>query len=306
MNKRFFAFLAVLLLSLCICGCQLAKPDGDVPAEPDRLVGLFVTTEYLDLFDYDRYLQDNLDNLIDGNLSFEDSAEYESKLFAEYIEESFQDNEGNTHIDRKYRFPDLEGSTLAIYRILHAEEDYHATDVGGYFSQVHSRSGGSDEGIRGTIWVAPNSGDVIFYMNPMYQTADGQVYLIPGSGIHMSGDLAGQSTQTLSETYTVTENGQTEEYTFEAEVIIDFATPAETVTVLQMDSRNTLISQKTYPVDQLPDLITPSSEAAYLIVQTESKTGTQRQLIQREDNKITIFTLLNTQICTQKSIPVEW
>ena len=195
---------------------------------------------------------------------------------------------------------------LAHYLVNSTEGTYYATDVGEGICDVHSRVGGSDQGISGTIWVNPNFGDVIFYLNPMYQTPDGQVYLIPGSGLHMSGDIAGQATQTLSETFTVTENSKTEESSFEVEVTIDIAMPAETVTILQMNGQNTQIGKETYSADQLPDGITPNPETAYLIVEIQTQTGIQRQLIEPEEDSISVFIPLDTQICTQDHITVHW
>ena len=44
MNKKLFAAILVITLMLCLCGCQLAKPEEEAP-ELGRLVGVFVTTE---------------------------------------------------------------------------------------------------------------------------------------------------------------------------------------------------------------------------------------------------------------------
>lgn len=50
--------LMQLLMLTLLSGCQLAREDEG--ENGDRLVGVFVTTEYIDLFDMERYLNDNL------------------------------------------------------------------------------------------------------------------------------------------------------------------------------------------------------------------------------------------------------
>ena len=51
MNKRFFAAFS-LIAALLLSGCSLAQPEGEhAAAEEDRMVGVLVTREPLDLFD---------------------------------------------------------------------------------------------------------------------------------------------------------------------------------------------------------------------------------------------------------------
>ena len=57
MRKRIF--ILILVLALVFSGCQLAKPEADTRKEKDMLVGVFITEEYLDLFDWDSYFQNH-------------------------------------------------------------------------------------------------------------------------------------------------------------------------------------------------------------------------------------------------------
>ena len=51
MNKRIFAAFS-LIVALLLSGCSLAQPEGErAAAEEDRMVGVLVTREPLDLFD---------------------------------------------------------------------------------------------------------------------------------------------------------------------------------------------------------------------------------------------------------------
>ena len=56
MNKKTVAISLVFAILVSLCGCQLAQPESGNHTEADRLVGVFITTEYLDLNDADAYL----------------------------------------------------------------------------------------------------------------------------------------------------------------------------------------------------------------------------------------------------------
>ena len=62
--KRILCGVLLLILGLPLSGCQLASDRGE--DSEDQLVGVFVTTEYLDLMDMDAYLNDHLNELTDG------------------------------------------------------------------------------------------------------------------------------------------------------------------------------------------------------------------------------------------------
>ena len=51
--------LATILL-IILSGCRLAREDAGENASEERLIGVFLTTESLDLFDFDSYLKDNI------------------------------------------------------------------------------------------------------------------------------------------------------------------------------------------------------------------------------------------------------
>ena len=304
MTKKILALAMALILTFGLCGCQLAKPEGDKNLQKDRLMGVYITRNYIDLFDMDSYLQENLDKIIAQNGKLELPAmENEGKLYAELTVDTYPYSEGEGYT---YAFPELDGIMLAHFRMSSGEDAYTATAVGEGICDIHSRVGGEDAGISGTIWMAKDSGEAIFYLNPVYQTADGQVYLVPGSGIHFSSGVGGRATQTMEERYTVTVNGETVEEHFAVEVSIDMAEPTQTVTVIQMNGKDLEVCRTTYQADALPDELTPEDGTAYLIVQSNTKTGTQRQICQPSDNHTEVFILLDQQICIRKYIYVNW
>ena len=74
-----------LLLALCLLsGCSLARPEAEEGngISQDMMIGFFITLEYLDLFDFEGYLEDNLNTVVNGGgeISPEDSEKYGGRL----------------------------------------------------------------------------------------------------------------------------------------------------------------------------------------------------------------------------------
>lgn len=77
-----------ILLSLCLAlalgGCSMLREDA-APAEEDRLVGIYVTPEYIDTFGFEAYSEDNASQLLSGGgdeISAEDAEEYSQRIYA--------------------------------------------------------------------------------------------------------------------------------------------------------------------------------------------------------------------------------
>ena len=310
MNKKAFIVCLVFVLLLNLCGCQLAKPEAGDSAKSDRLVGVFITTEYLDLLDteeaFEEYLKNNAGNISDGEIITFDTNNQHNRVYATFIEEPYQDEDGEYHFSNNYEFSGLEGISLATYQIQNGEESYFASSVGDGICDVHMKSGGEEQGISGTIWMKKNSGDVIYYMNPIYQTTDGKVYVVSGSGLHISSDVGGRASQKIEEKSTITENGETYSYTFSAEVFIDFVEPAQTVTIIQMNENDEEIKRETFQVDNLPKQLVPGDDIAYLIVSSQYGDSVTRQINQPGEDQIEVFIQLDKQICIKDYIFVEW
>ena len=65
MKDKIIAICLALIICLGLCGCQLALPEGQETGR-DRLIGCFITTEHLDLFDFEAYFNDNAHKLVSG------------------------------------------------------------------------------------------------------------------------------------------------------------------------------------------------------------------------------------------------
>ena len=88
--RRFKYFLLAALL-LCLSGCQLAQPEAQTQA--DMLVGVMLTPEPLDLFDWEGYVGDRFGQA-DGEVSAADAADYAQRLYATRVDEGRWQFEG--------------------------------------------------------------------------------------------------------------------------------------------------------------------------------------------------------------------
>ena len=109
----------------------------------------------------------------------------------------------------------------------------------------------------------------VFYLNPIYQTKEGTVYLLPDSS-GVSGELDGtelylasepRREETTPEGTTLITAGATVKAT------IQFCDPAETIRLIQMDQQNREIGRMEFQPGQAPEELTLETETAYILVE---------------------------------------
>lgn len=306
MNKRIFALLLAALMLLS--GCQLAQPDAREEKQRDRMVGVFITTDYLDLFDMEAYLKDHSNLLSGGTIAPEDDFTYANRIYAKHIE---QISETGTFV--RYIFEDLEGIVAAAYLVKPnggVLESYWMSDVTEGICDVslthNSRDDGEDHSITGTIYLSPEFPDPCFYFNPIYQTEEGDVYLVAGQGMAFDSDPGINATHTLNESTTYTVNGETRSYTAESKITMKSIEPAEKIVVLFMDEESQEISRNEYAAEVLPEEITPAAGTAYLLVEEHTAQSLRRTLYQQDDRYVSVFLALENYICINQQISILW
>ena len=109
MNKRILA-AALALFMMLLSGCQLAKENLQQTPASDRLIGVFLTREHLDLFDMDRYMEDHISDLLNDGVIESGGAEYQGKLYAEAtVHPSYNTETGESSEYIDYTFGDVDG-----------------------------------------------------------------------------------------------------------------------------------------------------------------------------------------------------
>ena len=189
MNKRFFIIILAWVLSLT--GCSLAREEA-VSKEADRLVGVYLTTEYP--------VED--EHWVDYGAFTADTEFGEISLPKQILPAEF-DPETKTFV-----FPGLDGYALFEATVTDGEDIYSTSQsdlMDGKFHVTTTDFGDSFE-LAGTLYVDEDSKDTFWKANLVYQTADGLVYL-DGSGNSYEGGDGGFSSK-IEESHTTTVNGK--------------------------------------------------------------------------------------------------
>ena len=78
------AATAIIALGVGLIFKPTLAQKTEVKSFGDRLIGVFVTKEYVDSFDFDKFIADNGSALISGSsaVSSEDSLRYQKKIYA--------------------------------------------------------------------------------------------------------------------------------------------------------------------------------------------------------------------------------
>lgn len=175
---------------------------------------------------------------------------------------------------------------------------------------------GDDEdriSLEGTIYISPVQGYMTYYINPVYQSVDGRVYVTGGTGLTM-GDEQGEGaafSQTLDETSTDTENGKSKKVSTSIKTSFNMILPPEKIVILEMDENSSIVENREYSPGEVPDKLTPKEETAYIIVETYKResTGTvvvTRELFSREDETLFTFFCRKDGICIKERTQLGW
>ncbi len=282
--------IIILALAVLLSGCQLAKPE--VEAGKDKLVGVFVTTEYIDLFDMEAYLNDNLDQL-DGGMIQADQTPYRGRLYAELVPVTLTGEDGEEVQHWEYQFPDLEGVAYFAARVQTGTEDYVGSNsdlaiLDGHMDIKYTDTA-EEIALTARILRAHEGKSIEFYPNPVYQTADGQVYLTSGSGMSTSGYNAPGAfmTQTLSESTTITDGEETKTYSCSIAVEMGTMVPPEEYALVQMDDDNHILCTDRFRPGEHPEEITLLENTAYVLLETGTQEGRTRELWDRNTENLT-------------------
>lgn len=241
------AIALIFALALMLPGCSLLREDGE-PADADRLVGVYITENYIDSFDFEAYVQDNASSLSGGGeISREDAAKYTRRIYAEIT-------------DGKTSFP-IEGIAFIAARYEKDGESCTGSDYGDKLADVHLSINVSDDMettvLTGKLFADSGAGHMSAYCNPVYQQADGRVYLVPGEG--MSANM-GSMTHSLSESCESAKKGE-RGYGMDITLEVEGRRPSEKLAVLLYSAEGALLSRTEYAPEEMPEEISAEGAA---------------------------------------------
>ncbi|MCH4889934.1 hypothetical protein EZV73_20305 [Acidaminobacter sp. JC074] len=243
--------IIILVMCLSLIGCQLAKEDGAKVQSKDELMGVYITFDYVDLFDMEKYLEENASKIVAGkDIIIED--DQRNRLYATY----------NEDLVDKYDFG-IEGVLFANLSYTDEYGEVYKVSGDGYIHEVHIGSSNTSESIEGTLYLK-SGGTRSIYTNPVYQTEDGQVYMLTGTGISAS---EGSFGQTISESTTETIDGITSEKSFEVKVNVELIEPADAYVFKQFNEDDEMIKVEDIDLNNIPKSVQRDGDTAYMILE---------------------------------------
>jgi hypothetical protein len=285
MNKRVCLTGVALALMLTLYGCQLARPDGLNTQNGDRLIGVFITREYLDLFDVNCWADDNTSSLINGGIvDVQNDPRYQGRVYATL-------NTADQADHNEYVFEDIEGIPFFYAEYKPGDEvseSYRGISASAAIGDAHiSVTDFNREEIEGTLYPAPRKGGRCVYANPVYQDSEGRVYLMSGEGCSFAEGSNIRGSIAMEEKYTVTDNSEKTEKSFKVTVYSEERYPAESVNIIQMNAKNKLISQQRYTLDTLPESVSFGAATKFVLIETYTLSpdgeALKREIFSRDD-----------------------
>lgn len=313
-HKRIIPILLTLLL---LCGCQLAQPEESEVQTEDRLVGMLMTTEPLNIYPAEVPLKTSLNGEITVD---EEALQKERRLYATLVTETLTNDDGEATEHQEYIFTGIDAPMLYTTLMTDERGDYYSSNSTDGMADVHHGVGVHDDRdeltLSGTVYVWPSARDCTVHFNPVYQQQDGQVYAVDGSsfgfavgeGNRSEGEVFRRKTEATS---ALTINGETTESYTVVDVAISVMFRPTAITVLQMDADGCVLHRAEYMAGQLPKTIAAEQQAAYLVVETakknsEGETVLTRELFDKSDEYLTAYYAREDGFCIPQMTSLVW
>ena len=248
-------------------GCSLAREELQAEGE-DKLVGVFLTNAHVDTGTAE------LEVNWKGEVSFrEEPGRVPGELL--WVE-------GPEYNDRapKILFEGVDGYGIYSIEVPDENSEYGTgfSFQDGIFTELHMAVTDEGESMEATIYVEKD-GPTDFYMNPVYQSPQGEIYMEQGSAVSCESWSEGLSmSQTISTECTQNRNGEETNERVSFTVHVTCKEKEETVSLLCMSSENTVIN--TISAEELLGMhseekteVKIPAKTAYLIVQRQNESG---------------------------------
>lgn len=318
-TNKIIIICCCLLLAAFLLGAagviRLADASAPESTDADRLIGVLITSEYLDLLDEEQFLNDHMGLLVEGGqISEAETAKYQGRLYATLTETLHTDEEtGEFFVGKEYVFDGVDGIRLIAPQITDEAGSYSGTTVDEGISDASVSFLSTDTGehisLKGTIYVASGSGLDRFYFNPVYQEPGGRVYVVSGHGVFWdSNEIPGASwTTKLSENQEAsTDDGAGSSSGTEVEVTAQLIDRPESTALLQFGGGHALLDETDYLPGTLPECLDVLPDTQYILLETTSAAGVSRTLFQREDAYAYAFYCRDDGICIKQSCQIGW
>lgn len=286
----------------------------------DMLVGVFVTREYIDLFDFESYFNDNAGKLIgSGEITAEEAAVYSGRIYAE--ESPVTDAETGEIVEYtvKYSFPGLEGWLIGCMEVFPEDGNSYIRTIGG--DDVISRSdlalnstdGSEEMSIDAMLYVSAAAENMRLYFNPVYQDAQGSLYVVSGQGIRFySGGGEGTSyAQTYSDSVTTVVDGAARTKSSSIKMTVATMYPPERIVLLSYGAGGELLERLEYEPDGLPEELVLAEDAVWLTAEiyksgSDGESIVSREIYGKTDDGVTAFRCREDGMIERSFISLRW
>lgn len=309
--KKVSAALFCLIAALLPSGCSLALDEAPIRTGQDRLAGVFVTSEYI------RQGTPEIEMNSQGEITIKETTK---KIYG-----TLNKDTGSTQ--PPITFPGLEG--YGLYRLEFPEMDFMGTGVTDYsssisemvsyytgddfFTDLHFSSTDEEESAEGSLYVSTDT-SFNYFFNPVYQQEDGQVYLLPGTGISTAYFVDGQKyAHDTSQSITRNTDGKEESKSYRFKVSIVAADPpAETELFFMSEDHKLLRSLTTAQLNTFAEKENPqlelSPDVSYLILQQKTKDGAEstHRLFDRGEETLTYMVPAENHMLREMQIYLIW
>ena len=287
--------LIALILAVCmLAGCQLAREEKNEDRHQDKLVGVFVTFERLDLdFDIEGWLNDNPGALKDGEVTLEpgEGMDYQEKLPV-------------TLSDEGWVVPGHEGISVGRYWNGEYWTGFSSEGICELNSNISATDAGDNIAVEGIVYF-PADAEVMLCTNPVYQTPEGEFYVVQGNSFQ-SHLQTGAMSQSIRDEKTWTENGVSRTFCAEFTTTVQGVELAERVVLVWMDADYRELSRQEYAVEELPESVTPAEGAVYLIVEENANGEVNASFCQSGDGQLSVYYQSEHPWCLPKFVTIEW
>lgn len=238
MIKAFKTLCLALALCAALCSCQLAI--GNNGAQEDAVFcGYYITLEENEFPSLER-IYGTMQTDANGAQDYV----FEGISGIPYFTVTITDA-GETYI-----------RTISDDSVFESKMAYRVTDTG------------SSRDLSATIYLAAEK---YVCFNPVYQAADGRVYIEHGSSMFFDPTLGSGTSMQASETVTLSENGQKKSSTVSIDVSICSVDRIEKTVIKQFDASDRVIGTQTILADSAPDTIRILPDTQYIIAEEHGK-----------------------------------
>ncbi len=224
------------------------------------------------------------------------------------------DGEEEPYLDVNYVFEGIDGIPFMLTDTTGEDgvnssttiSDGGVSDVQVYHSQTDDNI--TEESLTGILYLARGKDDYLFFFNPVYQTADGDVYAVrAASGMAPSLGLCSSVSTHKTQDLSWTEGIKTFTRSMRVEVKMLLADKPVKVSIYQYNADHELIHSDEYDPLSVPETFSPRPVAEYIVIETETKGGDPvREICGKKDESFTVKLAREDGICVAEGHEIIW